>query len=91
MKNISLKNLFKLDSPIIIDVRDIEEFNKFNLYNSINIPYLELYNNFNNLLDKKKTYFILCETGYRSKRISKLLNRNHYKAIYIKRGIKQLY
>lgn len=91
MKNIKLNKLLKLNNINIIDIRDHNEYKKNKLENSINIPYTELYNNYKLYLTKDKIYYIICETGYRSKLISKYLRSLNYNTIYVKKGMKSLY
>ncbi len=90
MKKISLNKLLQLKNINIIDVRNNTDFNKFNIYGSINIPYLDIYNNYKLYLDKSKTYYIICESGYTSKKIVKFLFKQNYNVIHVKKGIEKL-
>ena len=90
MKKISLKKLLILPNAIIYDIRDNDEFQKYNIYNSINIPFIELYNNHTKYFNNDNTYYIVCELGYRSKKLIKHLRKYKYNVIYVKRGLRQL-
>lgn len=90
MKKISINKLLKLKNINIIDIRDEDEYNIFNINNSINIPNIILYNNYISLLDKSKTYYIVCDKGVRSKKMVKFLNKKKYNVVYVKGGIHKL-
>lgn len=89
MKNISLKKLLSISNAYIIDVRENDEYLKYNIYNSVNIPYLQLYKEYETILDKSNLYYIICETGFRSKQICKFLRNKKYNVIYVRGGIKK--
>lgn len=85
---IKFKKLLNMKDINIIDVRNNDEFSKLHLSNSVNIPYIELYNNYHLYLNKINKYYIICETGYRSKKIAKYLRKKKYHVIYVKNGFK---
>lgn len=87
MKKITYKKLKLIPNPIIIDVRDVNEYNEFHLTNAINIEFLELLYNYEKYISKNITYYLICQTGYRSKIVSKKLNKLGYKTMYIVNGI----
>lgn len=91
MKNISLQKLLSISNAYIIDVRDNDEYLKYNICGSINIPYIQLYKDYESYLDKSQIYYIICETGYRSKQICKFLRSKRYNVIYVRGGIEKLY
>lgn len=91
MKKISLKKLLKLKNINLIDVRNQKDFLNYNINFSINIPFIELYNNYHNYLNINEKYYIICEGGYQSKKICKHLIKKGYNVIHVKRGIKNLY
>lgn len=91
MKNISLKKLLLISNAYIIDVRENDEYLKCNIYGSINIPYMQLYKEYESLLDYSNVYYIICETGFRSKQICKFLRNKNFNVIYVRGGIKKLY
>lgn len=91
MKKISLKKLLKLNNINIIDIRNKNEYLKFNIYNSKNIPFLDLFKNYDTLLNINEVYYIICETGYNSKKLCKYLNKHKYNVIHVKKGINKLY
>lgn len=91
MKNISFQKLLSISNAYIIDVRENDEYLKYNIYGSINIPYIQLYKDYKSYLDKSRIYYIICETGYRSKQICKFLRNKKYNVIYVRGGIEKLY
>ena len=72
-----IDNIYGYDY-IIIDIRDETSFNLEHLDNSINIPMKRLIMNYDNLLNKKKSYLLICEYGIQSKLIMNMLNRLGY-------------
>ena len=44
----------------------------------------------NNLLNKNKLYYIICDKGIRSKQMVKFLLKKNYNVIYVKKGICKL-
>lgn len=91
MKNISLQNLLSIPNAYIIDVRENDEYLKYNIYGSINIPYFQLYKDYESFLDFSTVYYIICETGFRSKQICKFLRGRKYKVVYVRGGIQKLH
>ena len=90
MNKITIKKLLTLENINLIDIRNHQEFNNFHLNCAVNIEFLTLYNNFNNLLNKQDTYYIICESGYRSKKLIKKLSKYGYKLILVKKGYNKL-
>ncbi len=90
MKKISLKKLLNLNNPIIYDIRDTDEFKSYHINTSINIAFNQLINNHQKYFNYNNTYFIVCELGYRSKKLIKQLKKYNYNIVYVKRGLKYL-
>lgn len=90
MNKISIKKLLLLKNINIIDIRSSKDYNEFHIKNSINIEFSDLYFNFKTILSQNQIYYIICNSGYKSKRIVKLLNKNNYKSINVKGGYRKL-
>ena len=86
MNTISIYELKKISSPIIIDIRDNYSYSISHVKNAINIPYYNLLNNYSHYLNKKKRYYLYCEEGKRSLEISKRLNAFGYDTLSITGG-----
>ncbi len=63
----------KYTSGITVDVRDGFKYNIRHINSSINIPVNDILSNVN-ILDKNKTYFLICDSGKVSLKLSRLLN-----------------
>ncbi len=70
----------------IIDIRDEKDYNNSHIPNSINIPYLNLANNFPRILSKNYKYFIICSKGKTSNELVRLLNSYGYKTYNLTGG-----
>lgn len=70
---ITFDELFKLESPIIIDIRSLEKYNDNHVPGSININYNLLLSNPQKYLNKDLNYYIYCQRGITSKRVVELL------------------
>lgn len=90
MKKIKYKDLLLLDNITIIDIRDKYEYSSFHIDNTINIPYHLLWKYPDKYLNKEETYYLLCEEGYRSKKLSKHLRALKYNTITVIRGYKDI-
>ena len=75
---ISFNELFKLNNPIIIDIRSIEKYNDNHVPNSINLSYNLLINNHSRYLNKTDVYYIYCQRGITSKKITEFLRSIGY-------------
>ena len=91
LKNITVKELKNiLSSKInIIDLRNSEKYNTSHIYNSKNIPYLELLRNPNKYLDKNSIYYLYCQYGKTSLRLSLILNNQGFNTINILGGYQE--
>ena len=68
---------------ILIDVRDPISFKENHNPYSINIYYDKLLMNHKTLLDKNKTYYLICDKGTRSKRAARILAFYGYNVTYV--------
>jgi len=70
-------NVNDLDSLIgkidLIDIREPYEFKGGSLKSAKNIPMDTLLSDTEKYLDKDKTYYIMCQSGARSRRTSRML------------------
>ena len=89
MVEISFYDLFKLNNPYIIDIRSVEKYNDNHIPNSINIYYNLLLSNPSKFLNKNTTYYIYCQRGITSKKVSELLRIYGYDVISIIGGWEQ--
>ncbi len=77
--------------PFILDVRSQHEFKEEKIMNAYNINLIdpEFKTKINNL-DKKRPYFVYCQSGMRSRKACKILTDNNFKDVYnLKGGLKQ--
>ena len=86
MNEISISDLMKLSNPIIIDIRDKYSYNLGHLNKSLNIPYYSLLSNYSIYLNKQDTYYLYCDSGMKSRRISRELNMKGYSTVNIQGG-----
>ncbi len=90
MFSISIDSFIKImNDGKIIDIRSREKYNNSHIDNAINIPKNELMINPNKYLNKLETYFIYCQHGYSSARISQLLRGYGYKVYNIIGGYEE--
>ncbi len=70
-------------SPVVLDVRTVEEYKSGHLENSINIPVQNLQQRYTDLLQyKDEDVFIYCATGNRSTVAAKILIDNGFTRIH---------
>lgn len=87
--NISVKELKKLleTGPIsLIDIRNSYKYNRGTISGAKNIEVEELLYNYSKYLDKQETYYLFCDTGSSSHRLSNILNSMGYKVYNISGG-----
>ncbi len=58
---------------ILIDIQNPQDYLKFHHPDSINIPYEKLMLNYKQILDKNKSYFIVCSKGTKSRKAVSIL------------------
>lgn len=85
--SISVSELSKLLPRInLIDIRSIEKFNDNHIPGAINIPDEKLLANYQKYLDPNQTYYLYCQKGLKSLKISQILNRLGYKTANLNGG-----
>lgn len=75
-----------LDNINIIDIREHYLYERGHLKGSINIPLRVLRTMPEKYLSIDKTYYLICEIGFNSKRLSTILNNKGYHTYSIKKG-----
>lgn len=71
----------------LIDIREKYEFVNGSIQTAKNIPMNQLLSRPTYYLDKSKTYYIMCQSGMRSKRVVNALQKLGYQAIDVKGGM----
>lgn len=72
----------------LIDTRSSYKYSLGTIKGAINIPTEELLYNYQKYLRKENIYYIFCDTGSSSLRISRILNSMGYKVYNIEGGYK---
>lgn len=68
---------------VIIDVRSIQEYNEYHLNGAVCIPLYELQSKISNIIEDKNQMIILCcQSGVRSKKAMKILEKIGYSKLY---------
>lgn len=75
-----------LNKPNIIDIRNEQSYNNNHIPNARNIPFEKLLSTPSTYLNKSDTYYIYCQKGLSSVRVSQILNKLGYKVININGG-----
>lgn len=84
LKNIDTKVLkTKIGDINIIDIRSIEKYNSSHINTSINIPYNNLILYPEKYLNKNDSYYVYCQHGKTSVKVSILLNKLGYDVINV--------
>ena len=83
---IDYEDIKYLDNINIIDIREHYLYERDHLKESINIPLRVLRTMPDKYLSLDKTYYLICETGFNSKRLSTILNNKGYHTYSIKSG-----
>lgn len=84
---INLSNINKRQN--IIDIRSLLEYSKKNINGSINVPKSQLMSNPEKYMNKKDTYFLICDKGKVSLICAKMLNALGYNCYSVKGGIEK--
>ncbi len=90
LKHIMPKDFSKIyrDENIkIIDIREPFELQELPFQRGISIPMNQLLTNYQSLLDKNITYYILCHHGQRSYLVTEVLTNKGYNVINVVGGI----
>lgn len=92
-KDININELKEIrqnnEKVILLDVRSPQEFNEGHLNGAINIPLYELETCGScKLNDKGRVIIVYCQSGIRSKKAIRILNKNGFKNLYhLKNGL----
>lgn len=87
MNNITVEELKALlPNAKVIDVRDNYQYNLGHIPTAVNVPMNFLMMNPENYLNQNEKYYICCEYGSRSKRVSDFLIKKGYNAINVLGG-----
>ena len=82
ISNIHLQDMIK-EGAILLDVRSPQEYEEGHLENAIIIPFYEIEKKINDIShDKSKVIIVYCNTGHRSKKAQKVLQKMGYKHVY---------
>lgn len=82
MQSINIKEYSPSLGPLV-DVEEVSVYKIKHVDGAINIPFMELSYNFQNLLDKNKHYYIYCNAGNKSRRIVAILEIYGYKVTQV--------
>lgn len=81
----------ELDSLIgqieLIDVREPSEFKNSSIKTAKNIPMGSLLARPESYLDKRKSYYLMCQSGARSKSVAKTLLKNGFSVVNVSGGM----
>lgn len=86
MKTISVLELYGLNNPIIVDIRNYYYFEMGHMKGAISIPYYNLLNNYSHYLNKYSVYYLYCDTGEQSMEVSDRLNKFGYNTYSVEGG-----
>ncbi|MBD9098276.1 rhodanese-like domain-containing protein [bacterium] len=86
MNEISIKSLNNLTNLNLIDIRANYLYLRGTISSAVNIPYQALKSYPNTYLKRNLTYYLFCENGIESKRLSTYLNALGFNTYSIKEG-----
>jgi len=90
ISNISIKELSeKINTVDIIDIRSKQSYNNNHIPTAINIPMETLLINPNKYLKTNNIYYIYCQKGISSSKISQILNKMGYHTVNIIGGYEE--
>jgi len=72
----------RIDSSLLIDVREFFEFKRLRIRDAINIPSSGNIEHAADTLNKNYALFLYCSTDYRSRRAAILLSEKGFKSLY---------
>ncbi|WP_438317927.1 rhodanese-like domain-containing protein [Sporosarcina sp. FA9] len=75
------------DGAVVLDVREVEEFEEGHIIGAVNAPLSKLKTGDRSVLDKKKSYIVICRSGSRSKEASALLIDDGYDLVNVSEGM----
>ena len=83
------EKIIKENNVMILDVRTEEEFKEGHIKNAINIDYYskDFVKTCKEKLKKDNKIAVYCQSGYRSKKSSKILSKEDFKIVNLKGGI----
>lgn len=85
--SISVSELSRiLPGANLIDIRSVEKYNDNHIPGAINIPSDKLLANYRKYLDVNQTYYLYCQKGIKSLKVSQILNRLGYKTMNLNGG-----
>lgn len=85
-QEINASELKELKGIIVIDVRERYEYQEGHVPGSIHIPLTALISNPEDYLVKNKKYYIMCQTGVRSRQACDILSRLGYQVVQVLGG-----
>lgn len=71
----------------LIDIREPYEYKSGSIHTAKNIPMGNLLDNPEKYLMKNKTYYIICQSGGRSGRATKILKQQGYQVVNVAGGV----
>ena len=84
-------NVNDLDSLIgkikLIDIREPYEYASGTIKSAKNIPMGDLLSETDKYLDRQNTYYIMCQSGARSSRTTKMLAKQGYQVVNVSGGV----
>ncbi len=73
-----LSDIFEKENAVILDVRKVSEYNSEHIIDAVNAP-LDFINDSMTKIDKHKTYYVHCASGYRSMVFISILQARGYR------------
>ena len=87
-ENINVNDLGSLIGKIkLIDIREPYEYASGTIKSAKNIPMGDLLSETDKYLDKQNTYYIMCQSGARSSRTTKMLAKRGYQVVNVSGGM----
>lgn len=74
--------IYERTNALLIDVRTPEEYRENHIEGAVNIPFYEIDNIKNEIIDPNKVILVYCKTGKRSKIVKQILIQNGYKNVH---------
>ena len=81
--SISFNELLKIGSTNIIDIRSSDKYNQSHVQGAINLDEYKILYETNRYLNKNEVYYIYCDYGNRSQKVTNELQRRGYNVINI--------